>query len=211
MMNRIIRSTLAAALMFSVAGCSDDDNGLGPVIELTEAETDDLMEVLGTLAFEGTFGVPAEARTAIAMLRNPDVAFATVNVNQTLECPVSGSRHTNGSIVTNDEETQINASFTQTYTNCAATAESGTTWTFNTAPSLTLTINGTGDPETQSFDVTMNFNGGFQVESDDDRSGSCMVTLAWVMSFSGTDESISASVNGTVCGRAVSQTVDISA
>ena len=159
MMNRIIRSTLAAALMFSVAGCSDDDNGLGPVIELTEAETDDLMEVLGTLAFEGTFGVPAEARTAIAMLRNPDVAFATVNVNQTLECPVSGSRHTNGSIVTNDEETQINASFTQTYTNCAATAESGTTWTFNTAPSLTLTITGTATDKGNIQSVTCSRSG----------------------------------------------------
>ena len=208
MMNRILTSALAASLAFSLVACSED-NGLGPAIQLTEAETEDMMETLGVLAFEGTFQVPGQAAAAIHALRNPDIALATVNVNQTLECPVSGSRHTTGSIVSNDEETELDATFTQTYSNCGAAAESGTIWTFNTDPNLVLTLSATNNLETETLTANMNFNGGFQVASDDGRSGSCVVTLAWTLSASGTSESLSATVSGTVCGRAVSQTVDI--
>lgn len=209
MSNRALRTALAATIAFSLTACGDD-NGLGPTIQLSDAQAEEVMAVLGGLAL-GSVEMPAQAASAIATLRNPGVALATVNLDETLGCPVSGTRHTTGSIVTNDADTQIDANFTQTYTNCAAPAESGTVWTFNTAPSLALTLSATDNLATETITLAMNFNGAFQVSSDDGRSGSCVITLAWNMTMNESAGSMSASVNGTVCGRQVSQTVEISA
>lgn len=204
MSNRLLKTLFAASLAFSVTACGDD-NGLGPTIELTETEAEEMMEVLGVLAFES---MPEGGAAGVAaMVRNPEIAFATFNFNETISCPVSGSRHTTGSY--NVEETSLSANFTQTYTNCAATAqETGTVWTFNTAPTLTLTFNANSNPTAGTATMTMNFNGGFNVSSNDGQSGSCVITLAWNMTIDETAQNITASVNGTVCGRQVNQSVD---
>ena len=209
MSKRILRSAVAASLAFSLTACGDD-NGLGPAIQLTEVETQEMLEVLGVLAFDGSFGIPGQASAAMATLRNPGIALLTVNVDETLPCPVSGSRHTTGTATINDDETQITANVTQSYANCAASSESGTLWTFNTAPNLTLGLNATNNPTTGAISLTMSFNGAFQVSSDDGRTGSCVITMNWNMSGNENDQTLSASVSGTVCGREVSQSIEIS-
>jgi C1A family cysteine protease len=207
MFNRLLRTTFALSLALSAGACGGD-NGLGPTIELTEDQTNDMLDALSAIgAFDAGVGFSQSA--AAAMMTDTPVALATVSLDETYDCPNGGTYRSRGNISGNDAGTQATISLTQTYSNCAGQSSTGTVWTFNTAPSIATNMSINVNEAAGTFSLNATQNGAFNVSSSIG-SGSCVINLPMSISGNETSETLSMSVTGTVCGRNVSQTLDIS-
>ena len=206
MLSRILRTTVAATFAFSLVACGDD-NGLGPTIELTEAQADDMMDALLSISVgDPTTGFRQMSVRAQDNSTEVPIGLATtVQVDETYPCPNGGTYRTRGSGSINDAQTQFTFNVTQTYASCASTSSSGTVWTFTTAPSISSVLSLTETSTTSSLTLTQ--KGAFNASSSVG-SGSCVIDLSLSISSNQTAETFTASVTGTLCGRTINRTLD---
>lgn len=210
MTKRILAAAFAAfALTLSACG-GDSKTPLGPTIELTEEQSDDMMDALSVIGLfdGGTFGFSTSAASMVAALKNPTIALATVSVDEQYDCPAGGSYRQQGNFTGNDAGTSFSMNLSQTYTSCAGESSTGTVWTFNSAPSITTTLTANMNQSTGAFTITGTNNGAFNVSSSVG-SGSCVINLSLSITGNDNSETFSGSVTGSVCGRSVSQTLDV--
>jgi hypothetical protein len=192
---RLFRGAMVAAFTL-FAGCKDST---APQIELTEAQVDDLMDAFSAL---GT----ADVGTAANM------AALVVNVGSTIDCPNGGSRSETGSMNINEETGSLSITATQDFAACKAMSSTGRLWTFDGSPSLTSTFNMTVNQTTNAFTMQGTQTGGLMVASDLG-SGVCNFDLTTSMTGTpGANETmtIAGSISGTVCGKTIQVSIDIS-
>lgn len=212
--NRLYAIPLLFSLAVLVACGGDDDNGTGPDTsgdELTQQET---VEMLDALAAVGSFsfGLSGASYSIVDGPQAALIAASAVPVSETFDetesCPQGGSVRFDGEVNGDvDQETgaaDLTFSMVQSHMDCVASSESGTTFTFSGAPSITTTM-----------DLTSTSDGSFQIDGSQDgtlgwetsgKSGSCGFDLTF--EFSGSANSFSGSISGTACGNSINETFD---
>ena len=200
MTKRFLSAALIACAAF-IAACGDSTV---PNTPLTDAQVDELMAAMSNIGF-----VPASG--GIAALRAPAASRGTASaisltVDETVDCPVSGSIKLNGSFSFNDVGAQsFSMNVKEKHQACAATAEeTGKTWTFNGRPDVTvnLTANVT-NPETGAGTLNGTQKGAISFATDG-LEGTCNIDLT----INATTDDAGAtlgSVTGSVCGKQVNQ------
>ena len=211
MLERTRRTVLALLLPLGMlVACGGDDgngggNGTGPdgPDGLTEQEAQEMVEALAsTGVFSPTTGGSMGMSSSAAAV---PVDFEVTTSNS---CPGGGSVQVQGTL-TGDVNQETGAgdfqlSLEQTHQDCVASAESGRSFTFNGSPSVNTDMDFTTTAE-GSYDVTGSNTGSFDWQSEGE-SGSCDVDLSY--DFSGSAESFSGSVEGSICGVDVSHSVE---
>lgn len=201
--NSIVRHTLVLTLAAGLAACGDsstDPDNEGD--ELTEAEAEVMVEALAEAGgfFVGSFGSAGGPASS-----GPAAAPQDFPIDDNPSCPEGGSIDLDGNGTVDDETGFLSWTITQTHQSCVVTASDGSTWTFNGNPNITLDFEMTFSENSFTADGTQ--EGGVSW-SQGSKSGSCSIDLTYAFSGSEDGTSFSGSVNGSVCGHAVSETVD---
>jgi hypothetical protein len=184
-----------------VGACGDSTV---PNTPLTDAQVDELMAAMSNIGF-----VPAAG--SLAAMRAPAAARGTanaisLNVDENVDCPVSGSIHVTGTFSFNDiNATAFTMNVKEKHQACAATSEqTGKTWTFNGKPDVTvnLTANVT-NLDTGAGTLTGTEKGAIAFATDG-LEGTCQIDL----NINATTNDVgvtTGSVTGTVCGKQVNE------
>lgn len=196
---------------FALTACGDNDPAL---ISLTEAQAEDLMDALASAgAFDPSTGmsVASAARASNAAIVAQAVFTSTVEASA--PCPDGGTAGIKGSVTLNDNASPtvtMTMSVAQTFSGCKSTSTEGNLWTFNGAPNIASNFSMTINETTGIFSMTGTQKGALDVTGPDG-SGRCHIDVSF--NFSGNDQTgtFSGSLNGTVCGVSVSQTLDLTA
>lgn len=180
-------------------------NGTGPdgPEGLTQQEAQEMVEALAsTGAFSPTTG------GSMGMSSSAAGVPVEVDVSTSNSCPGGGSVQVQGTLSGDmNQETgagEFQLSLDQTHQDCTASSESGRSFTFNGSPSVDTDMDFTTTAD-GTFDVTGTNTGGFDWQSQGE-SGSCDVNLSY--EFSGSAETFSGSVEGSICGVDVSHSVE---
>jgi hypothetical protein len=194
---------LTAALTLASACSKDSNNSTGPTgSTLTTTEFDSMMEALGGVGIffpTGVLGQPAMSRGLAAQQSQ------TVPIDQTNSCSHGGSTRVQGSFSVSASGS-ISGNLTQTASNCQESASDGTTFTFNTNPSFTLTFDISGiNQTTGAFNMTLHDTGNFNW-SKTGKSGGCSLNLNVTLAVSSAGAE-SGNATGSVCGRSVNETI----
>lgn len=204
---------LATALILTAAACSDDDPA-GPSGDLSAAEATELAGIVAQLAVQQGFsaagsGSGAAAGPAAAPAAAP-IAFEN-SVEFTNGCPQGGTVAViaNVSGTVDDETGAIDSDLTvvQTHAACRASGgQTGTIYTLDGAPNVTVTMGVETSPQAGTFDITAAFDGGVGW-SVDGRSGTCSMDLSVASSGNTLAGTGTNTVTGSICGVTVSSTI----
>ena len=195
-------------VLATVALTACGENAPDP-IQLSEAQALDMMDAL---AATGAMDVGTELSVAKAPEANVEAAMnivamaVTSTINATAPCPNGGTAGVNGTGTINDDETQITAQVTQTFSNCRSTSSEGTVWMFNGAPSIVTNLSMTSNPSTGAFTLNLSQTGALDVTGPD-ASGRCVINFTINATGNENDDSGSITVSGSVCGVTFEQTV----
>jgi len=192
MTKRFLSVAMIACAAFAGA-CGDSTV---PNTPLTDAQVDELVDAMAAAGFMPT--APSAAAQGSA-------ALISMQIDQNVECPVSGSVHVTGSWSVNDTFSALTANVKQKHQACAATSEkTGKTWTFNGRPDVSesLTVNVTNQ-QTGAGTLTGTQKGAIGFATDG-LEGTCHidVTITATQNDAGVT---SGTLTGTVCGKDVSQ------
>ncbi|MDH5758976.1 MAG: hypothetical protein OEZ65_05255 [Gemmatimonadota bacterium] len=194
---------MSSALLFAACG----DGGTGPGDPLSDAEARALAAFIFTQSFTSanTAGVQSPAPVG-----GPSTAVGTIDITMTPPCPLGGTVGiVAGVSLTVDTATaavQMDFAMIQTHDACRVPhQESGKVFTIDGAPDLTVDLriatDGTGTSE-----VSGNISGALDWATDG-RAGTCNIALV----FTGTGDRLagtgSTTLDGSMCGIDVSQTV----
>lgn len=199
-MNRIRGAALA--MLVATAACGDSATEV--VGDLSQAEAEALAEVVGATVFSSTSAVPgaqgAPARTPIS---------GSESVSATVPCELGGTVAVDGSLeYSGDTDTEVNATFgvTQVHNGCVAESQDGIRFTLDGAPDVTANVSLSVSESALSLEGTY---GGAVDWSTDGREGTCSLDVTLSVDMSGTAESGSASMSGTVCGVTFQKSVTV--
>lgn len=187
------RFVAVAGLVLALTACSD--SATAPEANLTQAEAAEVLEALS--AITGLVGGDLRADGGATLFDQPAV---TESIDESFPCPAGGNARVRGSFTFNESNGSSSVDLRFTYSNCAAEAPSGRTWTFNGDPDVRQRLSGSTNPSTGNFTLTgsqvgaIRFNNGSQ-------SGRCSINLTTRFS----DEDLVYRVYGTVCGQDVSK------
>lgn len=203
-MNRIHVRGVTLAMLVAVAACGDSTTEV--VGDLSQAEAEALAEVVGSTMFSSATSNPPDAQAG-APSRTP--VSGSESISGTLPCELGGTVTVSGDLeFSGDTETQVDASYsiTQVHDGCVAASQDGIVFTLDGAPSVSAGLNMSISQSSLSMD------GGYQGAVDwatDDSEGTCTVDITLDIEANGLDETVSASMAGTVCGISISKTLDI--
>lgn len=198
--------------LFALVACGGGDDGTGPGgsddagEQLTEQEVGEMMDAL---AAAGAFEPPSAGSGSAPPAGVAAAVPVELDVDNRYDCPAGGTVRVSGSMSGEvDQDTgagSFQLTMTQTHEDCVADSQSGTRFKFNGAPSLDTDMD---------FDVTSagdftatGTHGGSLLWETDGRQGTCTVDLTYDVSGSG--DSYSGSVSGTVCGVSFSESLDV--
>lgn len=191
-MSRIHARGVALAMLVAVAAC---DSATEVVGDLSQAEAEALAEVVGATVFSSTSEVPegqgAPARAPIS---------GSESVSATVPCELGGTVAVTGNMeYSGDTETHVDATFgiTQVHDGCVAESQEGIRFTLDGAPNVTADVSLSVSENELSLEGTY---GGAVDWSTDGRQGTCSLDISISVDLSGTAETGSASMSGTVCG-----------
>ena len=204
MQKRFFTTAMAAALALNLAACGGGDS-LGPQIQLTDAQTEDLMEALDAIGYDTDLGFSVAAASVRSLVRSPDIALAVQPIDETDECPNGGTSRAVGNLNVSNDFSGGSVNVTQTFSNCRSESSSGTLWTINGAPDVKTAMNFTMNLSTYAFTMSGSQNGALNVSSSMG-SGSCSINLNY--SFTGSETSENGTITGTICGKPVSITIN---
>lgn len=182
----------ALAAVFALGAC---DSALTSTGEMSEAEATELAGVIMENVMSNSSAPPAA-------VDGPQlVPFSSeTSVEYTAECPLGGTLAIMGDASisgdTETEELEIGYTVSHTHNMCSAMGENGSEFTLTGNPDLEL------DMSVELIDGNVFWEGSIEGAVDwstDGREGTCVVDYA----FEGTatpQESMSASVTGSVCG-----------
>jgi len=184
--------TVALAASVAVAAC---DDSTVPNTPLTDAQVDELMQALTSTGF-----VPA---TPVAAARGS--AAISLNVDRTVDCPVSGSVHVIGSWSVNDALNSFTANVRATHQACAATSQkTGKTWTFDGKPDVAANVSVSVTNVDTGAGTLSGSEKGAIAFSTEGLEGTCQIDLS--ISATTNDAGVATgTLSGTVCGKDVSQ------
>lgn len=194
-------AALALALAFGLLACSDD----GPAASGDQLSPEEAEVMLEALVEAGGFGLGAVGFTG-----SPPAGVAAstqFDISETMSCPEGGSIDVEGSISVDEAQESLQWTLTQTHRNCQVSSSSdGSAWLFDGSPSVVSSFNMTFS-ET-AFSMQGSEEGGIAWESGG-RSGTCPISVSY--DFSGTENTLTGTISGTVCGNdiSLSETVDI--
>lgn len=201
-MNRIHVRGVAFAMSMAVAACGDSATEV--VGDLSQAEAEALAEVVGSTVFSSASAVPeaegAPGRTPVS---------GSQSINTTVDCELGGTVGVDGNLeYSGDTETTVNATFelTQVHNGCVAESQDGIRFILDGAPDVTSNVSLTLSENELSLEGTY---GGAVDWSTDGREGNCSLNVTLSVDMSGTAESGSASMSGTVCGVAFQKSVTV--
>lgn len=197
MQKRFFTTAMAAALALNLAACGGGDS-LGPQIQLTDAQTDDMIEAL-----EAIGALETEFSMVSAAMRNRNVALFTETFDESNSCPGGGTIRLQGTFSGADDFSSFSADITESFTNCAALSTSNTLWTFNGAPNLKLVMTGTENLSTGAYTSNGSITGALNASSSMG-SGACSFNVT--LNVQGDNDGESGSATGTVCGKPFSET-----
>jgi hypothetical protein len=163
-------------------------------VALTDEQIDDMMDAM---AAAGTPGFTP-----------PLGNLAVVTVTGTSDCPNGGTTTLDGTMDDNETTGAFSMTITQGFTNCKSTSSSGRVWTFNGKPNIVITMSGSENVNTGAFTFSTTQKGGLTFASDLG-SGECEFDVSISMSGNSNTEQFSGSINGSVCGRNVSQSLSV--
>jgi hypothetical protein len=190
---------LAVLAAGALGACGDD--GLGPETELTEAEAAVLAEAVMQAAILTTATNTGGPQAGPA--RAP--FSTTVDVSFTAECPLGGTVDVAGEVhASGDDETGeglLELSVEHKHHGCVVESEDGTVFTFEGSPQLEVGLAIEFDGE-EELGWSGAIGGGVEW-SNEELAGRCNVDLAFDGLVSGAEETLSISVEGTVCRQAI--------
>jgi hypothetical protein len=205
MKTKFVRS-MALFGVLSVAACGDDDpTSTGD--QLSEAEA----AALSGLILESAFATTASGVAFTPALSDgPQAApfsYAT-EVSATVPCSLGGSVSITGNAnVSGDDQTGeflANFNLSQSYSDCAEVADD-IRFTLGGALNVTaetdFTIAGNTD---SSFTINTVLSGSVNWRTDDDRSGTCVISLTSEATADG--QSVTSTTTGQACGVSVNET-----
>lgn len=197
---------------FALAACGD---GKGPaLISLNEAQAEDLMDALANAgAFDAGAGLSVASAARASNAAVVAHAVFTTTVSASGPCPNGGTAGVNGSMTMNDNNAPtitMTMEVAQSFSGCRSTSTEGNLWTFNGAPNIASTFSMTMNENTGIFSMNGTQIGALDVTGPDG-SGRCPINITFNMSGNDQAGTFSGSINGTVCGVSISQTVDLSA
>jgi hypothetical protein len=195
---RIPRATSGLIVIAAAAALVACGNSTGPV-GLTQAQVEDLVDALAAVGRQSSplgSNVRGDAPARVLGVQYP--------VDETASCPGGGTVRSQGMI--DLTETTFSANLTQTFTNCVSTSSRNTRWTFNGNPNLTTQMSGTFSQSGGTFTMSGTQSGGISYSSPHG-GGSCSVDLSLNVTGNMLTDRATGSVVGTVCGRAINQTV----
>lgn len=204
---------LVTALLLTAGGCSDDDPA-GPSGDLSAAEATELAGIVAQLAVQQGFSAASSgsgAATAPAAAPSAAPVSFENSVEFTTGCPQGGTVDVRADISgTVDNQTgalDTNLSVVQTHSSCRASGgQTGTVYTLDGAPNLTVVMGVDTDPQTGEFDIAADFDGAVGWSADG-RSGTCAMDLSVVSSGSTLAGTGTNTVTGTICSISVSSTI----
>ncbi len=198
---RSIYSVLTLGI--ALAACSSDsptDSGDPPATnELSDAEFEDLAEVLAILAdlgFTGAFGSPPAGVAAVS---------ETFTIDPTaVSCPLGGTVLFSGSVTADDETGSVSLDFSQTYNGCSAAAPSSSRMFVLDGPLSYDFLFQIISDEVATFSLNQ---AGALSWSTSGKSGTCQMNITLVSTVNVTTFSGTGTVSGSLCGRTASETV----
>jgi len=184
--------TVALAASVAIAACGDSTV---PNTPLTDAQVDELMQAMTSTGFVPT--TPAAAARGSAVI--------SLNVDQTLDCPVSGSVHVTGSWSLNDALNSFTANVREKHQACAATAQkTGKTWTFDGRPDVAANLSANVTNMDTGAGTLSGSEKGAIAFSTEGLEGTCQIDLT--INATTNDAGVTTgTLSGTVCGKDVSQ------
>jgi hypothetical protein len=201
-----MRKLLPLLALGALAACGGDLTSSGD--PLTQTEAGELAEALidvGFVGFGGTTAPQAAPGEAGA------VPF-TYTISESGSCEGGGTASISGTVSGDFSETDGtgNATFDYTVTpnGCQVTTESDLVFTISGDPNISVSGSMT-ITETQ-FDFDFTYDGQFAWTSSDDRSGACVsVDISMSLDAVGEPTSVTATMNGEVCGHSVSRSLSV--
>lgn len=184
-----------AALVFSAA-CGDST---GPAIQLTEDQTEDMMEAFSLITSQGLDQTGGTGALNVGML------IINHDIEASGPCPEGGTFTLNGTGSTNTDTEMESGSFTQNFSGCKATSSAGRQWTFDGDPNITTSYSFSYNTQAETATWTTTTTGAFKATSDIG-SGRCAINYTMTLSFG--PDSFTGNVDGSVCGRDIE--VDLS-
>lgn len=211
MSHRTFKFPAALAGLALMAACGGDGlpTGVNSGDQPTVQEVDVLVQALfGDFSDLGNFAMSRQPNIVLPAGLNLSVAGVPINetVNESTGCGGGGTVTVTGSVKGDvNQETGVgNAEFnlTERIRSCVVSGES-ITFTVSSDPDIRLT--GDLDVKQSSFSMSFRVGGGLAFTTDDDRSGTCNVSISVNLTFSQSGETVSAegSVSGSVCGRSI--------
>lgn len=196
----LLRRASVALAAFTLA-CGDST---GPNANLSEEEVGDLLDAMSAVAYVGD--VPGGSMSRAGLRYSPETANATVSVSETVDCPNGGSATWSGTATDNPDAGTATAQVTQSFNACAATSSEGRLWTFDGNPNIVTNVSASYNETTGAFSMTTTQVGGIRFASDLG-SGACQINLTFTMS--GDENSFSANISGSACGRNIQQSIEV--
>jgi hypothetical protein len=205
-LTRIVPSVLAgAAVVF--AACGDDGGpggGTNSGDALASAEVQELAaELFGVLFSVGLGGVAPHAAAPVA----EGISFAVAEPipTSTESCEGGGSISVSGDVDASSDA--ISFDITEQFNNCVVEGQS-TTFTINGDPNVKMT--GDVSVTQTSYSINWDVGGGIRFTTDDNRSGTCSVSISIDGDFNFADLNnptalqSAFTISGSVCGQSVS-------
>lgn len=208
--NRYAASAVATLLVVAVAGCGDST---GPDADLSEEEAAAVAEAVSQHVFSGTFsGLGSSAELGpeapsldLSPVPGGGAEATTTSFEFSGTCPEGGTREFAGEATVSDDGTELHIEASVTITDCSSTVDNRAVL-ITTTPSFDYTADFREISDTE-FEWTSSTNGSFDFEVDG-KTGSC--SLNTETTLTGTETSLSGQITGSVCGRDVSESFEIS-
>lgn len=195
---RALGSLGLAALTLGAAACGGDDDPAAPSGDLTAAEAEAMMEALVSAGGAFFFAPPVSFGA-------PALQPTSEDFDETIPCPGGGNVRLTGTVssdMDNDGNGTLSMNVTQVHDGCTATAQSnGSTWTFDGDPSVQVAFEWVLSETAISVSGTQS---GSIAYSSGGKSGSCATQLSYDFSVGNDGQTVSGTVNGSVCGIDVS-------
>lgn len=200
-----------AAAALGLAACGGDFTSSGD--PLSESEATDLGQALVEQGFVGLGGLSASPPAGAPGANEKAAGRVTVTLNDTAPCEGGGTVALAGKLTGDFNQTTGAGTITYDYTvapaACKVTTTGGKVFTLTGEPNLKAT--GDFNWSSTSLKGSLSYDGKFQWESADSRSGSCGVNLSakYEMTINSNTgaTSGSATISGEVCGITVNRTV----
>jgi hypothetical protein len=203
-MNRIHVRGAALAMLVAVAACGDSATEV--VGDLSQAEAEALAEVVGATVFSSSTSEMPGTQTA-APGRAP--IEGSESISATVPCELGGTVAVDGNLeYSGDTETHVDATFaiTQVHDGCVAESQDGIRFTLDGAPNVAANMSMSVSENELSLEGSF---GGAVDWSTDGREGTCSLDVTLFLDMSGTAESGSVSMSGTVCGVSFEKAVTV--